>query len=71
MSINHIRLLHLYISLFHLQEKSRIFKIFGILEQRNNDIVLIAHNVLKIQDLHGSMNTLSLLSTIVRPMYYQ
>jgi len=41
------------------------------LEQRNNEVVLIAHKLMKVQDISGSLNTLSLLSTAVRPMYYQ
>lgn len=52
-------------------EKSRIFKVFGMLEQRNDEVVLIAHKLMKVQDIRGSLNTLSLLSTAVRPMYYQ
>lgn len=54
-----------------LQEKSRIFKVFGMLEQRENEVVLVADNLLEVQDIYGSLNTLSLLSTAVRPMYYQ
>lgn len=52
-------------------EKCRIFKIFGTLECREDKVVLMANKLLSIQDIHGSLNTLSLLSTTVRPMYYQ
>lgn len=57
--------------MIHLQEKSRIFKVFGTLELRENKAVLIAHKLLTIQDIHGSLNILSLLSAAVRPMYCQ
>lgn len=52
-------------------EKCRIFKVFGTLEWRENNVVLMAHKLLPIQDIRGSLNTLSLLSAAVRPMYYQ
>ncbi|XP_070165494.1 uncharacterized protein [Polyergus mexicanus] len=52
-------------------EKSRIFKVFGTLEWRENKIILIAHKLLTIQDIHGSLNILLLLSAAVRPMYCQ
>lgn len=57
--------------MLHLQEKSRIFKVFGILERRKNEVVLMAYKLLTIQDTCGSLNTLSLLSAAVRPMYCQ
>lgn len=57
--------------MLHLQEKSRIFKVFGTLEWRENKGVLIAHKLLTIQDIRGSLNILSLLSAAVRPMYCQ
>ncbi|XP_029664426.1 uncharacterized protein LOC115236245 [Formica exsecta] len=52
-------------------EKSRIFKVFGTLEWRENKAVLIAYKLLTIQDIRGSLNILSLLSAAVRPMYCQ
>ncbi|KAL0118068.1 hypothetical protein PUN28_009029 [Cardiocondyla obscurior] len=52
-------------------EKFSILKIFGMLEQRENEIVLVAHKLIKIQDVYGSLRTLSLLSTVAHPMYYQ
>lgn len=57
--------------MIHLQEKSRIFKVFGTLEWRENKAVLIAYKLLTIQDIRGSLNILSLLSAAVRPMYCQ
>ncbi|XP_029164711.1 uncharacterized protein LOC114935923 [Nylanderia fulva] len=52
-------------------EKCRVFKVFGTLEWREDKVVLMAHKLLRIQDIRGSLNTLSLLSAVVRPMYYQ
>ncbi|KYN02718.1 hypothetical protein ALC62_06518 [Cyphomyrmex costatus] len=52
-------------------EKFSIFKIFGMLEQKNNEVVMTAHKLLRVQDIRGSLNTLSLLSSAVRPMHYQ
>ncbi|EFN60914.1 hypothetical protein EAG_06025 [Camponotus floridanus] len=52
-------------------EKHRIFKVFGTLERRKNEVVLMAHKLLTVQDIGGSLNTLSLLSAAVRPMYCQ
>ncbi|EFN77935.1 hypothetical protein EAI_00977 [Harpegnathos saltator] len=55
----------------HIWEKFHIFKIFGKLEQKENETVLIAHKLLKVEDVPDSLNMLSLLSAVVRPMYYQ
>ncbi|CAL1689496.1 unnamed protein product [Lasius platythorax] len=52
-------------------EKCRVFKVFGTLEWKENKVVLVAHKLLTIQDIRGSLNILSLLSAAVRPMYYQ
>ncbi|KYN16629.1 hypothetical protein ALC57_11138 [Trachymyrmex cornetzi] len=52
-------------------EKFNIFKIFGMLKQKNNKVILIAHKLIKVQDIRSSLNTLSLLSSAVRPMHYQ
>lgn len=57
--------------MLHLQEKCRVFKVFGTLEWKENKVVLVAHKLLTIQDIRGSLNILSLLSAAVRPMYYQ
>ncbi|XP_011883050.1 PREDICTED: uncharacterized protein LOC105570459 isoform X2 [Vollenhovia emeryi] len=54
----------------YIWEKCHIFKVFGTLEQRENEVVLVAHKLLKVQDVRGSLETLALLSTAVRPMYY-
>lgn len=45
--------------------------IYGSLEQKEDEIVLMAHQLLPVQDIQGSLKTLSLLSTAVCPMYYQ
>ncbi|XP_028047055.1 uncharacterized protein LOC105834153 [Monomorium pharaonis] len=52
-------------------EKFHVFKVFGMLEHREAEVVLVAHKLLKVQDIHGSLNALLLLSTVVRPMHYQ
>lgn len=57
--------------MLYLQEKCRVFKVFGTLEWKENKVILVAHKLLTIQDIHGSLNILSLLSAAVRPMYYQ
>ncbi|XP_067212992.1 uncharacterized protein [Linepithema humile] len=52
-------------------EKFRTFKVYGTLERRENKVILIAEKLLQVQDIRGSLNVLSLLSTAVRPMHYQ